>query len=69
MNLASTLPVLLGLAWLLPLVSFALIVFFGPRMGPHGKYAADVATGASLAGFVLSLIALVGWISKHPVVK
>ena len=69
MNLASTLPVLLGLAWLLPLVSFALIVFFGPRMGPHGKYAAYVATGAILSGFLLSLIALVGWVSKHPVVK
>ena len=58
MNLASTLPVLLGLAWLLPLVSFVLIVFFGPRMGPHGKYAAYVATGAISAGFVLSLVAL-----------
>src|SRR5260221_8561601 len=69
MNLASTLPVLLGLAWLLPLVSFALIVFFGPRMGPHGKYAALVATGAILGGFVLSLIALVGWVSQHPIVK
>ncbi len=69
MNLASTLPVLLGLAWLLPLASFALIVLFGPRMGKHGKYAAHVATGAILSGFVLSVIALVGWISEHHVVK
>ncbi len=69
MNLDSTLPVLLGLAWLLPLVSFTLIVLFGHRMGPHGKYAAHLATGAILAGFLLSAIALIGWVSKHPVVK
>ena len=55
MNLASTLPMLLGLAWLLPLVSFALIVFFGPRMGQHGRRAATVATAAIIGGFVLSL--------------
>ena len=28
---------MLGLAWLLPLASFALIVFFGPRMGRGGR--------------------------------
>jgi NADH-quinone oxidoreductase subunit L len=66
MNLASTLPVLLGLAWLLPLVSFALIVFFGPRMGHHGKGAAYVATAAIFSGFVLSLIALVAWVCNPP---
>ncbi|HEV2968915.1 MAG TPA: NADH-quinone oxidoreductase subunit L [Pirellulales bacterium] len=69
MNLAATLPVLLGLAWLLPLVSFALIVFFGPRMGKHGRKAAWVATGAILTGFVLSVVALIGWVSQHPVVS
>src|ERR1700674_5231804 len=69
MNLPATLPVLLGLAWLLPLGSFALIVLFGPRMGPHGKYAAHVATGAILSGFVLSVIALIGWVSQHQIVK
>ena len=36
MTLANTLPILLGLAWLLPLVSFVLIVFFGKHMGRHG---------------------------------
>ncbi len=66
MDLASTLPTLLGLAWLLPLVSFALILFFGPRMGKHGRLAAHVAIGAILTGFVLSLIALVGWVSNAP---
>ena len=32
-DMNSLLPLLLGLAWLLPLASFVLIVFFGPRMG------------------------------------
>ena len=36
MDLNQTLPLLLGLAWLLPLASFALIVLFGPRMGKAG---------------------------------
>ena len=31
----ANLPILLGLAWLLPLASFVLIVFFGQRMGKH----------------------------------
>lgn len=67
MDLSQTLPVLLGIAWLLPLASFALIVFFGPRMGPHGKYAGHVATGAILAAFLLSVVALSGWLSHHPI--
>ena len=37
---------LLGLAWLLPLASFALIVLFGPRMGKAGVTAGYLATGA-----------------------
>ncbi len=66
MNLETTLPILLGLAWLLPLVSFALILFFGPRMGKAGHCAGYVATGAIMLGFVLSVVALVGWLSHHP---
>ncbi|MEX2317444.1 MAG: NADH-quinone oxidoreductase subunit L [Pirellulales bacterium] len=58
MDPVSTLPVLFGLAWLLPLASFALIVLFGPRMGKAGIKAAYVATGAILASFVLSVFAL-----------
>jgi NADH-quinone oxidoreductase subunit L len=67
MDLSQTLPVLLGIAWLLPLASFALIVFFGPRMGPHGKLAGHVATGAILGAFLLSVVALGGWLSYHPI--
>jgi NADH-quinone oxidoreductase subunit L len=66
MDLGATLPVLLGLAWLLPLASFMLIVLFGPRMGPHGKYAAYVATGAIVSGFVLSAAALLLWMVQTP---
>ncbi|MEX0678622.1 MAG: NADH-quinone oxidoreductase subunit L [Pirellulales bacterium] len=58
MDPVSTLPTLFGLAWLLPLVSFALIVLFGPRMGKAGIKAGYVATGAILASFVLSAFAL-----------
>ncbi len=43
-----SLPTLLGIAWLVPLLSFTIILFFGPRLGPHGKNAAKVATGAIL---------------------
>ena len=69
MNLASTLPLLLGLAWLLPLVSFTLIVLFGPRMGQHGRYAGHVAAAAIVSGFVLSAIALIGWLIQSPPTK
>ncbi len=62
----STLPLLLALAWLLPLASFALIVFFGRRMGKAGYYAAFVATAAIATSFVLSLAALVLWLMNYP---
>ncbi len=58
-------PTLLGTAWLLPLLSFTIIVFLGPKLGPHGKYAAYVATGAIVTGFVLSLISLFTWIGHN----
>jgi NADH-quinone oxidoreductase subunit L len=66
MDLAETLPVLLGIAWLLPLASFVVIVLFGSRMGKHGEYAAWLATGAILTGFLLSVVALGGWLAQHP---
>ena len=66
MDLNQTLPMLLGLAWLLPLVSFALIVFFGPRMGKAGHCAGYLAALAIIAAFVLSATALVLWIMQHP---
>ena len=46
MELATLLPRLLLLAWLLPLASFTLIVFAGPRLGRAGHKAGHVATGA-----------------------
>jgi NADH:ubiquinone oxidoreductase subunit 5 (subunit L)/multisubunit Na+/H+ antiporter MnhA subunit len=67
MDLAAQLPFLLGLAWLAPLVSFVAILFFGPRMGHHGKNAAWVATAAIVTSFVLSLAAFGAWLGAHPV--
>jgi NADH:ubiquinone oxidoreductase subunit 5 (subunit L)/multisubunit Na+/H+ antiporter MnhA subunit len=67
MDLASTLPMLLGLAWVVPLLSFVAILFFGPRMGPHGRNAAWVATAAIVTSLVLSLAALAVWLGSHPV--
>ena len=62
----SALPTLLGLAWLIPLASFALILFFGARMGKHGVLAGWLATGAILTSCVLSLVALFGvWHPNH----
>jgi NADH-quinone oxidoreductase subunit L len=66
MDLNQTLPMLLGLAWLLPLVSFALIVFFGPRMGKGGHCAGYLAALAIIAAFVLSASALVLWLMQYP---
>ncbi|MFM8284171.1 MAG: NADH-quinone oxidoreductase subunit L [Planctomycetaceae bacterium] len=67
MDLAATLPTLLGLAWITPLVSFVAILFYGPRMGPHGRNAAWVATAAIVTSFVLSLLSAGLWLSHHPV--
>ena len=67
MDPASQLPVLLGLAWLAPLFSFVAILFFGPRMGHHGKNAAWVATAAIATSLVLSLAAFGIWLTAHPV--
>lgn len=67
MEVKFALPLLLALAWLLPLGSFALILLFGPRMGRAGNKAAYVATAAILGAFVLSLAALVIWLfQKSP---
>jgi len=50
-----------------PLASFVAILFFGPRMGPHGRNAAWVATAAIVTSLVLSLAAFVTWLGAHPV--
>jgi proton-translocating NADH-quinone oxidoreductase chain L len=47
------------------LLSFVIIVLFGPKLGHGGKYAAYVAIGAILTSFVLSLTALCFWIGEH----
>lgn len=57
---------LLTLAWLLPLGSFAIIVFAGPRLGRGGVGAGYLATGAILASCVLSLAATVSWLTLNP---
>ncbi|MGQ9576429.1 MAG: NADH-quinone oxidoreductase subunit L [Thermoguttaceae bacterium] len=66
MDLKPFLPSLLLAAWLAPLVSFAVIVFFGPRMGRGGRGAGYVATAAIGLSLVLSLFALAGWLGQHP---
>ena len=66
MNNEFLLPLLLALAWLLPLASFALVVFFGPRMGGAGNKAAHVATAAIMTSCVLSFAALVLWLWQTP---
>ena len=63
MEFARLLPLLLGTAWLLPLASFAVIVLVGPRLGRHGRGAGWLATAAIGAGFLLSVAALVVWLS------
>jgi NADH-quinone oxidoreductase subunit L len=66
MDFATLLPLLLVLAWLLPLASFTAIVLFGPRMGKAGRGAGYVATAAIFLAFVFSAIALGAWLVKHP---
>lgn len=65
-GLENILPVLLAAAWLLPLASFVVILFAGPRLGRAGILAGYLATGAILSSFVLSLIALGFWLKTHP---
>jgi NADH-quinone oxidoreductase subunit L len=65
-DLGATLSTLLGLAWLIPLASFAAILFFGPKMGPHGRNSAWVATGAIGTSLALSLFAFGTWMVNHP---
>jgi len=55
------------IAWLLPLASFVLILFFGKHMGPAGKLAGYLATGAIATSCLLSMFAMFGvWLPNHP---
>jgi len=65
MELDILLPKLLCIAWLLPLASFVLILFFGPRLGKHGYLASYVATGSILGSFVLSAVSLFAWLGTE----
>ncbi|MEQ8788196.1 MAG: proton-conducting transporter membrane subunit [Pirellulaceae bacterium] len=56
---ASLLPLLLGVATLLPLASFFFILCAGPQLG---RFAAFLATGAILLASVLSFTCLVLWL-------
>ena len=59
-------PALLGLAVLLPLISFWIILAVGRWMGKAGEYAAYLAAAAIVAGFGLSLISAFAWFSTMP---
>lgn len=64
MGAADTIPTLLAAAWLIPLASFALIVFFGPRMGKKGVFAGHLATTAIVSSCVASVVALILWLAN-----
>ncbi|MFC1757239.1 NADH-quinone oxidoreductase subunit L [Planctomycetota bacterium] len=64
--MGSTLAILLGLAVLSPLLSFVLILLFGPYMGNKGKQAGYCATLFILLSCVLSMVALATWIGANP---
>jgi proton-translocating NADH-quinone oxidoreductase chain L len=65
MEPAQILPLLLGVAVLLPLASFFVILLFGPKMGHAGEHAGYVATGAIVGACVLSFISLFIWLGSH----
>ncbi len=69
MDWASKIPVLLAVAWLLPLASFAIILVGGRRLGRAGIGAAWVACGAIVGSFCLATIALAGWLWINPLVS
>src|ERR1700744_2151465 len=57
----ANIPNLLLVAWLLPLLSFTIIVFLGPKLGKHGIAASWVATAAIVGAFLCSATAFVTW--------
>ncbi len=60
---ASSLPMLLGVAVLLPLVSF-FVIFAAGRWMPAGKVGGYVATGAIVLAGVLSFCSLLIWLDQ-----
>ena len=68
MDLSSSLSWLLGAAWLIPLMSFTVILLFGKFMGSHGKGAGYLATSVICGSTLLSFTALIFvWLPSHPV--
>ncbi len=65
MDPSSALPILLGLAVLLPLASFTCILLFGPRLGKELGHGAYLATGAIVTSGVFSFVALFVWLGAH----
>lgn len=61
----SVLPLLLGLATLLPLASFFVLLVFGPRFGKTLGHGAYIAVGAIVGAGVLSFISLFIWLGHH----
>ncbi|MEM8679915.1 MAG: NADH-quinone oxidoreductase subunit L, partial [Planctomycetota bacterium] len=64
--MVDNIPVLLGWAVLLPLISFVVILLFGPRLGKAGSMAGWVATLAIVGAGVLSFASLAIWLNAHP---
>lgn len=61
----SALPLLLGLATLLPLASFFVLLVFGRRFGKTLGHGAYIAVGAIVGAGVLSFISLFIWLGNH----
>ena len=59
------LPILLGFAVLLPLISFFIILCFGPKMGKAGSGAAYMAICAIGGACLLSFASLFIWLNNH----
>ena len=62
---ATSLPLLLTIAWLLPLASFVVICLAGRRLGKAGVLAGYLATGAIACSCLLSLTAMGIWLCEH----
>lgn len=62
MDASYFLPILLGFAVVLPLISFTVIVLAGPQLG---KAAGTVATGAILGSAALSFLSLFVWLGSN----
>ena len=65
MDASTLLPMLLGAAVLLPLLSFTVIVLAGPNLGEHGKAAGTIATAAILGAAILSFLSLFIWLGSN----